>query len=72
MTVDSKVVASLDRLVAAGVFTSRSKAFEMAIKEMLPRMRRSRLAFESAKLDRGEEQTLANEGYACAAAAPLY
>ena len=72
MTVDSKVVAGIERLVATGVFPSRSKAFEIAIKELRQRMRRSRLALESAKLDRDEEQALANEGYACAAAAPLY
>lgn len=71
VTVDSKVVSDIDRLVSAGVFPNRSKAFEIAINEWMQRMRRSRLALESAKLDRGAEQALANEGYA-GTEAPLY
>jgi Arc/MetJ-type ribon-helix-helix transcriptional regulator len=64
VTVDSKIIADIDRLVTTGVFPNRSKAFEIAIGERLRQMRRSRLALESAKLDPTEEQALANEGYA--------
>jgi Arc/MetJ-type ribon-helix-helix transcriptional regulator len=62
VTVDSEVVSDIDSLVAAGVFPGRSKAFEIAINEWMQRMGRRRLSLESAKLDRGEEQALANEG----------
>jgi Arc/MetJ-type ribon-helix-helix transcriptional regulator len=62
VTVDSKVVADIDRLVTAGVFPNRSKAFEIAMRERLRQMRRSRLALEVMKLDPAEEQALANEG----------
>ncbi|MBV8546202.1 MAG: ribbon-helix-helix protein, CopG family [Acidobacteria bacterium] len=64
VTVDEHALAEIDRLVTRGVFPNRSQAFEIAVKERLERMRRSRLAVESAKLDRAEEQGLANEGYA--------
>ena len=64
VTVDEKALAEIDRLVSKGVFPNRSQAFEIAVKERLARMQRSRLATESAKLDRAEEQALANEGYA--------
>jgi Arc/MetJ-type ribon-helix-helix transcriptional regulator len=64
VTVDEQALAEIDRLVAKGVFPNRSQAFEIAVKERLARMQRSRLALESAKLDRAEEQAFANEGYA--------
>ena len=64
ITVDEKALTEIDRLVRIGVFPNRSQAFEVAVKERLDRMQRSRLAREAAKLDRTEEQALANEGYA--------
>ena len=64
ITVDEQSLSEIDRLVRAGVFPNRSQAFEIAVKERLDRMQRSRLALEAAKLDRTEEQALANEGYA--------
>jgi Arc/MetJ-type ribon-helix-helix transcriptional regulator len=64
VTVDEYALAEIDRLVDIGVFPNRSQAFEIAVKERLERMSRSRLAVECAKLDRAEEQALANEGYA--------
>ncbi len=64
ITVDENALSEIDRLVHDGVFPNRSQAFELAVIERLDRMKRSRLARESAKLDRGEEQALANEGYA--------
>jgi Arc/MetJ-type ribon-helix-helix transcriptional regulator len=63
ITVDEHALAEIDRLVRTGAFPNRSQAFELAIIERLARMRGSRLARESAKLDRAEEQALANEGY---------
>jgi Arc/MetJ-type ribon-helix-helix transcriptional regulator len=64
ITVDEDSLTEIDRLVSSGVFPNRSQAFEIAVKERLNRMRRSRLAIEAAKLDPAEEQALANEGYA--------
>jgi Arc/MetJ-type ribon-helix-helix transcriptional regulator len=65
VTMDSKLVAQIDRLVAKGVFPNRSKAIQEALREKLARLKfarvsRSRLARESAKLNRREEQALAN------------
>ena len=63
ITVD-EALTEIDRLVRNGIFPNRSQAFEIAVKERLDRMRRSRLAREAAKLDRTEEQALADEVYA--------
>ena len=64
ITVDEEALSEVDELVKAGVFPNRSQAFELAVKERLDRMRRTRLALESAKLDRDEEQALAEESFA--------
>jgi len=64
ITVDQEALAEIDRLVREGIFPNRSKAFEVAVAERLARLRHSRLAREAAKLDRAEEQALADEGYA--------
>jgi len=63
ITVDEQALAEIDRLVREGVYQNRSKAIEAAVQERLQRSRHSRLARESAKLDKSEEQALANEGY---------
>ncbi len=64
ITVDEEALTEIDRLVRNGVFPNRSQAFEVAVKERLDRMQHSRLAREAAKLDKAEEQALANEIYA--------
>ncbi len=64
ITVDEHALAEVDRLVREGMFPNRSQAFESVLKERLERLRHSRLAREAAKLDRAEEQALAEEGYA--------
>ncbi|HUR81754.1 MAG TPA: ribbon-helix-helix domain-containing protein [Thermoanaerobaculia bacterium] len=63
ITVDENALAEIDRLVQQGVFPNRSKAIEDAVHDRIARFHRSRLARESAKLDRNEEQALADEGY---------
>ena len=63
ITVDEHALAEIDRLVRQGVFPNRSKAIEDALHERLARLQRSRLAQECTKLDRSQEQALANEGY---------
>ncbi len=72
ITVDEKALAEIDRLVERGVFPNRSKAFEDAIQDRISRLQRSRLARECAKLDRHEEQALADEGYAGESEWPEY
>jgi metal-responsive CopG/Arc/MetJ family transcriptional regulator len=62
VTIDSELLAQVDRLVAQQVFPNRSKAIQEALQDKLTRMRRSRLARESAKLDPHSEQSLAEEG----------
>jgi metal-responsive CopG/Arc/MetJ family transcriptional regulator len=62
VTIDSELLAQVDQLVAQQVFPNRSKAIQEALRDKLTRMRRSRLARESAKLDPQIEQSLAEEG----------
>ena len=62
VTIDTELLAQVDQLVAQQVFPNRSKAFQAALQDKLTRMRRSRLARESAKLDPRLEQALAEEG----------
>ena len=62
VTIDSELLAQVDHLVAQHVFPNRSKAVQEALQDKLTRMRRSRLARESAKLDRSLEQAFAEEG----------
>lgn len=63
ITVDEQALAEIDRLVGEGVFPNRSKAIESAVQERIAKLHRSRLARECAKLNRDEEQALAEEGY---------
>ncbi|HUP59175.1 MAG TPA: ribbon-helix-helix domain-containing protein [Thermoanaerobaculia bacterium] len=63
ITVDEQALAEIDRLVRQGVFPNRSKAIEEAVQDRIARIHRSRLAEECAKLDKAEEQALAEEGY---------
>lgn len=64
ITVDEEALTEIDRLVEAGVFPNRSKAFEVAMQDRLDRIKRTRLAREAAKLDPAEERGLADERYA--------
>jgi Arc/MetJ-type ribon-helix-helix transcriptional regulator len=72
ITVDENALAEIDQLVAEGVFPNRSKAIEDAVQDRLARLHRSRLARECSKLDRTEEQALAEEGYAGESEWPAY
>ena len=69
ITIDEHALEEIDRLVDEGVYPNRSKAFESAVQERLERSRGSRLARECAKLDKSEEQALAEEGFAADTAA---
>jgi len=63
ITVDEEALAEIDRLVGEGVYPNRSKAIESAVQERISKLQRSRLVHECAKLNREEEQALAEEGY---------
>lgn len=72
ITVDEHALAEIDRLVRQGVFPNRSKAIEDALHDRIEKLHRSRLARECAKLDRHEEQALAEEAYAGESEWPEY
>jgi len=62
ITLDERFVGELDRLVDKHVFQSRSQAIQEAVSEKLLRMKRTRLAEESAKLETVSERKIADEG----------
>lgn len=62
ITVDKEALAEIDRLVLQGVFPNRSQAIEAAVEDILQRLQHSRLERECAKLDKAEEQAIADEG----------
>jgi Arc/MetJ-type ribon-helix-helix transcriptional regulator len=64
VTIDRDLLSRLDRLVAEGRYASRSSAVEEAVEERLEKVELTRLARESAKLEPGFEQALADEGLA--------
>lgn len=61
ITIDDRVLARLDELVALERFPNRSQAIEIAIREKITRLDRSRLARECALLDPDVERRLADE-----------
>jgi Arc/MetJ-type ribon-helix-helix transcriptional regulator len=64
ISLDSKLLRQLDRLIADRVFANRSQAIQDAIRDKLAGLGRARLARECAKLDVRAERDLADEGLA--------
>ena len=62
ITLDKRFVDELDSLVDQQVFQSRSQAIQEAVSEKLQRIKRTRLAKESAKLEPGYERAISEEG----------
>jgi len=62
ITLDERSVGELDRLVEKNIFQSRSQAIQEAVSEKLQRLKKTRLAAESAKLNPAFEKELAEEG----------
>jgi metal-responsive CopG/Arc/MetJ family transcriptional regulator len=62
ITLDEETLGAVDRLVRDHRFPNRSQAIQEALDDKLARLAHSRLAQECAKLDRGCEQALAEEG----------
>lgn len=61
ITLEKQTLAEIDRWVREGRFPNRSRAVQSAVAEMLARSRRRRLLEELKKLDRAQEQALAEE-----------
>ncbi len=64
ITLDQRSIGELDRLVEEKAFQSRSQAIQEAVREKLLRLKKARLATESAKLNPLFERELAEEGFA--------
>ncbi|MFH1709105.1 MAG: ribbon-helix-helix domain-containing protein [Planctomycetota bacterium] len=64
ITLEAAMVRKVDGLVKRHVFPNRSRAIQDALGEKLVRIEHRRLAAECAKLDRGAERALAEEGIA--------
>lgn len=64
VTPDESVLTRVDSLVQSRVFANRSQAIEVAIREKIERLDRTRLARECAKLSAAQEQAMADEGLA--------
>ena len=62
ITLDENLIKRLDEMVLKKIFSSRSRAIQIAVKEKLERMDQTRLARECAKLDPNFEQAMAEEG----------
>lgn len=62
ISIDKKVLNRIDRLVEKKFFSNRSKAIQTAIEEKISKLDKTRLAVESAKLNKEEEQAIADEG----------
>lgn len=62
ISIEEELLKKLDRLVGMDKFTSRSAAFQLAVKEKLARLDKTLLALECSKLDKDFERALADEG----------
>ena len=64
ISIESSLLRRVDHLVKAQIFSNRSQAIQAAVEEKVSRLDNNRLAQECAKLDRAQEQALADEGLA--------
>jgi metal-responsive CopG/Arc/MetJ family transcriptional regulator len=62
VTLDTRTLQRVDRLVRDARYPNRSQAIEAAVAGQLDRLEHRRLAEECAKLDAAAEQALADEG----------
>ncbi len=62
VTLEKRTVEDLDRWVREGRYPNRSRALQAAVNLLSERETRTRLDRELAKLDRKEEQKMAEEG----------
>ena len=64
ISIESGLLKKVDYLVKERVFSNRSQAIQSAVAEKVSRLDRNRLARECAKLNKTEEQSLADLGLA--------
>jgi len=64
VSIESGLLRRVDHLVKARVFSNRSQAIQTAVQEKVARLDSNRLARECLKLDKVQEQKLADEGLA--------
>ncbi|HMT07725.1 MAG TPA: ribbon-helix-helix domain-containing protein [Pyrinomonadaceae bacterium] len=64
VSIDTEVLKQLDRLVGERVFSNRSQVVNLAAKEKIERVNRSRLARACEFLDPAEERAFAEIGAA--------
>lgn len=64
ISIESNLLKRVDRLVKERVFSNRSQAVQSAVEEKVSRLDKNRLARECAKLNKTEEQSLADLGLA--------
>ena len=62
VTLDTRTLRRVDRLVRDARFPNRSQAIETAVTEQLDRLERRRLVDVCAKLDPAVERAMAEEG----------
>lgn len=62
ISTEANLLKKVDRLVKERVFSNRSQAVQSAVEEKVSRLDKNRLARECAKLDKTEEQALADLG----------
>ncbi len=62
ISIESGLLKKVDFLVKERVFSNRSQAIQSAVEEKVSSLDRNRLARECAKLDKTEEQSLADLG----------
>ena len=72
VSLETRTLREVDRLVRAGHFPSRSRAIQTALAEMTARQKHQRLIQELAKLDPKQEQELAEELFAGESPWPEY
>jgi Arc/MetJ-type ribon-helix-helix transcriptional regulator len=64
ISIEAGLLKKVDRLVKERVFSNRSQAVQSAVEEKISRLDSNRLARECAKLNKTEEQSLADLGLA--------
>ena len=62
ISIESGLLRRVDHLVKERVFSNRSQAVQAAVREKVARLDNNRLARECSKLDKAQEQALADEG----------
>ena len=63
ITLDERLLRTVDRWVKQGRYPNRSQAIQAALREKMERWKRTRLAEELAKLDIKTERALAEERF---------